>query len=233
MQPMSFFMKTKPYRPLSRHRSVHTHSRLPVRQQGVVLIIALIVLVALTMAGIALVRSVETGTIVAGNLAFKQGATLAGDAGTEKAIAWLKSGVDLTATNAAVGYYASSSDTLDITGNGNVAGKRVDWDNNGCAGTGVTAANCVTPAVAQSETVNGNTVTYIIQRLCKEAGNPKATTNSCVTYQPPLNANNAKGEKSYTTGPGKLPEATPYYRITSRVKGPKNTASFVETMVHF
>src|SRR4051794_33864237 len=50
------------------------------RQQGVVLLIALIVLVAMTLAGIGLVRSVDTGNMVAGNLAFKQGATLAGDA---------------------------------------------------------------------------------------------------------------------------------------------------------
>jgi Tfp pilus assembly protein PilX len=43
--------------------------RLPARQRGVMLIIALIVLVAMTMAGIAMMRSVDTATIVAGNIA--------------------------------------------------------------------------------------------------------------------------------------------------------------------
>jgi Tfp pilus assembly protein PilX len=40
-------------------------------QQGVVLLMALIMLVALTLAGIALVRSVDTTNLIAGNLAFK------------------------------------------------------------------------------------------------------------------------------------------------------------------
>ena len=59
------------------------------RQRGVVLFIALIVLVAMALAGIALVRSVDTGILVAGNIAFKQGATNAGDQGLEAARTWL------------------------------------------------------------------------------------------------------------------------------------------------
>jgi Tfp pilus assembly protein PilX len=50
-------------------------------QQGVVLFIALIVLVAMSLAGIALMRSVDTNVLIAGNLAFRQGATMAGDWG--------------------------------------------------------------------------------------------------------------------------------------------------------
>ena len=42
--------------------------RLPGRQRGITLIIALIALVALTMAGIALVRSVDTGNVIAGRI---------------------------------------------------------------------------------------------------------------------------------------------------------------------
>ncbi len=55
-------------------------------QKGVVLFIALIVLVALTMAGIALVRSVDTANIIAGNLAFKEGTLQAADLGVEAAV---------------------------------------------------------------------------------------------------------------------------------------------------
>ncbi len=56
-------------------------------QRGVILIITLIVLVAMTLASIAMVRSVDTSTVIAGNLAFKQSATASGDAGLEAAIA--------------------------------------------------------------------------------------------------------------------------------------------------
>ncbi len=56
------------------------------RQRGVVLFIALLVMVALSLAGIALIRSADTATIVAGNLAFKQAAASAVDRGIEQAV---------------------------------------------------------------------------------------------------------------------------------------------------
>ena len=58
-------------------------------QSGVVLFIALIILVAMTLAGIALMRSVDTNVLIAGNLAFRQATTLAGDWGIEEARSWL------------------------------------------------------------------------------------------------------------------------------------------------
>ncbi len=50
------------------------------------LFIALLVMVALSLAGIALIRSADTATIVAGNLAFKQAAASAVDRSIEQAI---------------------------------------------------------------------------------------------------------------------------------------------------
>ena len=61
----------------------------PRNQRGVILFIALIVLVAMSLAGIALMRSVDTNVLIAGNLAFRQGATLAADRGIEDAKNWL------------------------------------------------------------------------------------------------------------------------------------------------
>ena len=43
-------------------------------QKGVVLFISLIVLVAMTLAGIAMFRQVGTGVVIAGNLAFRDNA---------------------------------------------------------------------------------------------------------------------------------------------------------------
>ncbi len=48
--------------------------------------IALLVMVALSLAGIALIRSADTATVVAGNLAFKQAAVYAVDRSVEQAI---------------------------------------------------------------------------------------------------------------------------------------------------
>jgi len=57
----------------------------PRSQRGVVLLIALILLVVMTLAGIGMMRSVDTGSVIAGNLAFKQATLNASDAGTSAA----------------------------------------------------------------------------------------------------------------------------------------------------
>ena len=59
------------------------------RQEGVVLMIALIVLVAMTLAGIGIIRSIDTATMVANNIGFRQIAVASGDAGIEAARIWL------------------------------------------------------------------------------------------------------------------------------------------------
>jgi Tfp pilus assembly protein PilX len=54
-----------------------THCRRRDRQGGVVLFIALIAMVVLTLGGLALVRSVDTTSSVAGNIAFRQASIVA------------------------------------------------------------------------------------------------------------------------------------------------------------
>ncbi len=58
----------------------------PRRQAGVVVFVALLVMVALALAGIALIRSTDTTTTVSGNLVLKQAATSAVDRGIEQTI---------------------------------------------------------------------------------------------------------------------------------------------------
>lgn len=53
----------------------------PQRQRGVVLLIALIVLVAMMLAGIGMMRSIDTTTMIAGNVAYRQATLQAGDSG--------------------------------------------------------------------------------------------------------------------------------------------------------
>ena len=54
-------------------------------QKGVSLFISLVTLVIITLAGIALLRSVDTGALVAGNLAFKDATMQATSIGMEEA----------------------------------------------------------------------------------------------------------------------------------------------------
>jgi type IV pilus assembly protein PilX len=212
---------------------IHRHCHR--RQQGIVLYLALIILVAMTLAASALIRSVDTGTLVAGNLAFKQGATLAADGGGEAAIAYLTplaGSSTLFTDQVSAGYYATFQSSLDLTGNSNDSLRaRVDWDGNGCAG--VTTPQCIAPAPALAIDAGGNTVRYIIHRLCDLPGSSNASDNSCVTYKSGSIDSPKKGDLK--VGDDKRFESLPtvYYRVTTRVKGPRNTVSFVETMLHF
>jgi type IV pilus assembly protein PilX len=203
------------------------------RQKGVVLFIALIVLVAMTIAGIALVRSVDTGNMVAGNLAFKQGATLAGDGGTEAAINWLtplNGTPTLYTNNIENGYYATSQGALDPTNShSSTTTPAVDWNNNNCSGLSFSV--CVKPAPAI--TIGDNSVSYIINRLCEIEEDPNSVNNTCVTYQSSDSTSPKRGELKYGDDKRFEPLPGPYYRIVSRVQGPRNTVSFVETMIHF
>ena len=68
------------------------------KQQGVVMIVALIVLVALILGSLALTKSVFTTNMIAGNLAFQKAATNSTDVGVEDAVAWLEQQTGKTGT---------------------------------------------------------------------------------------------------------------------------------------
>src|ERR1700675_4463262 len=73
-------------------RSFSQRARAPqlrTRQRGTILIIALIVLVAMTLAGIATMRSVDTATIMAGNIGLRQASVNAADQGIQPGVNWL------------------------------------------------------------------------------------------------------------------------------------------------
>jgi type IV pilus assembly protein PilX len=187
------------------------------RQGGVVLMVALIVLVAMTLAGIALMRSVATTTIIAGNLAFQQSATNSGDVGTEAAVTWLQlnnSATTLHANIYAQGYAAARQDPA--------VGQSWDafWSS-----VLVPAGQVVTLAL---DATTGNTVAYAIQRLCNAQGDPVSVGVDCTAPQ------TAGAAGSSSKGAGAvllLYNSAIYYRVTSRVAGPRNTVSYVQTVV--
>lgn len=185
------------------------------KQKGVVLVIALIVLVAMTMAGIALVRSVDTTNIIAGNLAFQQSATLSGDIGTETAIRWLETNNSGTALHNSItnnGYAALRQDPS--------AGQ--SWD---AFWNAVLSAQAVT----LPEDTSGNTVSYAIQRLCNTTGDPVSPSTGCAVAIATSISKTGSSQDSGTVG--LLYSSQRYYRITSRIVGPRNTVSYIQSIV--
>jgi len=184
-------------------------------QRGAVLFIALIVLVAMSLAGLALMRGVDTGSLIASNLAFKQSATAAGDEGIEAARIWLSanSGSTLYSDLPSSAYYSTMQTNVDLTG-GDPTKPDFDWS----------TAVSLTPDAA------GNQVSYVIQRLCELPGDP-ASVNCIRATGASSSSTGTKGAVSYGGYAISVPTGA-FYRITVRVLGPRNTVSFVQATVY-
>ena len=133
------------------------------------LFIALLVMVALALAGVALIRSTDTATTVTGNLVLKQAAISAVDRGIEQTIhaLWEASpALDRTQHDAAQNYYAC---VRGAAGGCLAAGSAVPKipdllkSASGCAGAGLASGLVANDAA-------GNKSCYVIERMCLNTG---------------------------------------------------------------
>lgn len=179
-------------------------------QTGVSLFIALISLVALSFAGLALMRSVDTTNVISGNLAFRQASLHATDVGVESAMTALNTIVSTSLdvdfpTGCVVGacrYYATQQ-----AENSKGIPSTIDW------------------TIVPADAVDVNySVQYVIDRLCK--GPTPVTDVAANCYAAPLVGGGTK--KSGGIVFSSTQEI--YYRATVRVVGPRNTVSFVQTV---
>ena len=193
------------------------------RQRGVVLLVALIVLVAMTIAGLALMRSTTTTNLIAGNLAFHQAATSAADLGVETAHNWLASkgnaglqnDLNTDGYSAAVGICSASppAGSYPCQEKGANDSWEVYWKSLG--------STRVKSSVSNGS--DGNSISYAIHRLCTQAGDP----NSVPCAQAPV-LPTASGQG---VGEAPIEGLSPvYYRVTVRVQGPRNTVSFIQNV---
>lgn len=194
------------------------------REEGLVLIIALIVLVAMTLAAIGMVRSIDTGTLVAGNIAFRESAVATADTGVEKARQWLISQSTLNtlvSDNPGAGYYSTNQLGIDYTAN-TPGAPSVDW--------GGSDPSQPTKAFDLGVIdVTGAHAYYVINRLCKIPGQVNDSKQSCATS---LNTGAGSTAKVADYSGYALKGAlSPFYRITVRVNGPKNTVSYVQAVI--
>lgn len=218
--------------------------------RGLSLIVVLLSLLTLAFASVALIRSIDTGTLVIGNLGFKKAATSSSDQSADLAVAWLQTHSSGTAlfndvTNDGQAYYATSIEALDPTGNsrpGNGLPARpfIDWGGYACKNC-VSAGHCsvcLQPS-APVTTPDGWTHRYLITRLCKCAGDPNGncpdgSVNICTTpVASTASASPKRGELKYGDNLRFSGSNSPFFRVIVRTEGPHNTASTTETYVHF
>ncbi len=188
------------------------------------LIIALIVLVAMTLAGIATMRSVDTATVMAGNIAFRQSALNAADQGVQAGYALLQTpspNSDLTKDGtlwaaAAVGYFSNASLT------------EPNWTDPN-AWVNAAQLNGGAPDAA------GNVVSFLVQRMCLVANCAAGATcggtfNSCgsTVTNATLNREGTDNFRAQDAGFSSQPQV--HYRITARAIGPRASVAIVQTL---
>jgi type IV pilus assembly protein PilX len=206
----------------------------PRSEHGVVLFIALLVMVALSLAGIALIRSADTATTVAGNLAFKQAAVYAVDRSIEQAIkALFDPTPDPTLSNPDI-----ADKMADLLAQNYYSCVRND------AGTGCLPANAPIPEIPVALTnptkfaaaglnvglvdaavdAAGNKSYYVIERMCANAG--PAIGSNCNLSSTALGAD--AGTQHFE---GLVRTGDAFYRVTVRVEGPRNTVAYAQAIL--
>lgn len=201
--------------------------------------VALIALAAMTLAGIALIRTIDTNALIAGNLSFRQNATTSADVGVELARTWLMSKTSTTLQNSdpGNGYYATRMD------NGGVDGKGVDITGSRTSSTadnfkwidasGTEQPGSYTPKCSATNDAVGNRVCFVIHRMCViegalEDANCNMTTNNSSSGNSQGSLQQNLTYQKTLVGSGSL---LGYYRISVRVGGPRNNNSYVQAYI--
>lgn len=196
------------------------------RQRGIMLVITLIALVALTLGGIAFMRSVDTSSLIAGNLAFSRASVALSDAGMEAARTQL---VALAAGSCGVSPCLETNQPIDAATGVQQINYWANWQVPGFDYRSDAAwANALELAAPQP----GFRVRYIVHRMCANAG--AVTGNTCVLDPAPVVIGGGlfTGSVDYgsyvaQTGAGAT-NPVPYYRVTLRVDGPRNSLTYVQ-----
>ena len=207
-------------------------------QRGMALIVVLVALLLISFASISLLRSTDTSTLIAGNIGFKQAALGSGDAAVEAALTWLNdhnSAGGLFFDNVDAGYFATDRNQCDLTGSNTPNDRRDDvgWLHEDMENNCNLRALVVTPAGVEP----GYTVSYVINRLCNAEGDNTSvlaadgvTPMVCSHVSSDAISASTHGGADYANRP--LSSAAQlYFRITTRIIGPRNTVRYIQVMV--
>jgi type IV pilus assembly protein PilX len=181
------------------------------RERGVVLVISLIILVALSLAGLALVRSTDTTNVISGNMAFRAAAVQAVDVGVEDAF---------TAITGVTGYAVAPE-----TGVANKYYTQIQ-DTTGPDGAPDGLPDVTWSSVAGATPTEGNTIRWVAERMC----NGLTTTRELIL----ANCSTAPGAPNSSQKPGLAPTNQNFavaYRVTVRVEGPRNTVAMAQAII--
>jgi len=185
------------------------------RQCGVILIFTLIVLLILTIGGLALVRSMQSSLFSAGNLAFRRDLVNQGEQAVANVMAEFGGGGILSTSAVTDGDLPSANYTSTALQTNPQGVPTALLDDTVFGTVGQPSNDIAGPA-------NSNvTIRYVIDRLCNTTGVASSATCVQSTGLPTGGTHN----RNTAVAP---PSAT-VYRLSARVTGPRNTQVFLQT----
>ena len=204
-------------------------------QQGVSLIIAIIILGAMMLSGVAMFRKLAASAMISGNLTFTNSAIAGADSGQEVARDWLMNQTGSALFAACPGYFPAHcyNDQTDVASatncNASATPSRFDPFTYDWEGTNQSILVTDTDGDGDDDLdAAGNSVRYVVHRLCDRIGSIDASGQSCVLAL--QTGGGSGGHGTITYGTQQLSTTMrPYYRITTRVRGPRNAVAFTQT----
>lgn len=196
-------------------------------QQGLVLFVALIALVVMSLASVALIRSVDTSSQITGNLAFKQSTSITSSYGLEAMADTIGGQLKAYAStnDPANGYYAVCT-TFDSGATGQCNGENLTLD---MTWTDANSKLATGAGIVDGKDPYGNTIRYIVERMCNQNGN--TNVDRCLMASSPTDTSSKNVIDLGTPILEPVSEPLPLYRVTVRISGPKNTVSYVQAFV--
>jgi type IV pilus assembly protein PilX len=213
---------------LAEYRNLHCNQvHFKRNQSGVVLFVALVSMVVMSLAAVALIRSVDTNNIIAGNLSYKQTATISSSFGIENVADTLgiKSLAYANSNDAANGYYATCK-TFDAATT--CDGRNLTADASWVPGVKSRLADGIVTGITGGVDAYGNTIQYIVERMCNAASTPDSINCLLVVSNLDISGHGGINEPLV---PPETPLEIPLYRVTVRIAGPKNTISYIQAFI--
>ncbi len=190
-------------------------------QRGAVLFVTLVVLVLMSYAAVSVVRSTDTGNLIAGNFAFKQATMQVSDRAINHATDFLRDVIvkGVVVPNVSIVNRYASTRAAPAALNSKGVPTALNWANVPCIpSTGV--IDVTLPAVANCENLTGDyRLQYFIERQCDS--NPNLTS-----------AMDIKTKCSFVFSSGTaISDISIYYRVIIRARGPRGTEGLYEVML--
>jgi Tfp pilus assembly protein PilX len=200
--------------------------------QGFVLFMTLVMLVILTISGLAMMQVMGAGLTAAGNIAFRQAAVRYADLALEDARTWLQG-------QTAVYLHDNHPDDHGYTAwyDHDFDPKSLDWTNNTIVHLYTANPDPDIDGDGDATTFSGYRIYYVIHRMAVVQGQACSEPSTGCMFPPTASSSTVAPGTTASAGTGYTPPilgttGNVYFRITAKVVGPRHNSSYVQAIMH-